>query len=67
MTWHPIETAPRGGTEVLVCLWAYGDPSQGERHMSVAFWEHDTWTTEQAPLWPPTHWQPLPAPPEAES
>lgn len=66
--WLPIESAPRDGTEVLLALWDGNNPRNG-RVLSVGHWHEGMWhndcprdkTTE---LYPPTHWQPLPAPPE---
>ncbi len=61
-TWQPIETAPRDGTQILACLWAYGQPG-GERRYEVVSWECDGWASEAYPIYPPTHWMPLPPSP----
>lgn len=63
--WRPIETAPKDGTEID--LWHEGD------RIADAYWKGGRWW---APNFdydgcdgviggpPPTHWMPLPAPPE---
>lgn len=66
--WQPIETAPKDGCSVLaICGTAYS-PLAG-----VTWWQ-DGWTHYSRPAekwhggvgkWFPTHWMPLPAPPEA--
>jgi|TARA_Y100000310_G_C20680667_1_gene815755 hypothetical protein len=73
--WHPIKTAPRDGTDILV---ARTDPDGGEWH-AVAQWWVDNWffmygahRQLPAPLilcFEPTHWQhlPRPVPPEDKS
>ena len=76
MSWQRIETAPRDGTHVL----AYRVPP-GIRFTSltnpptVVHWFDDpeepgfyTSVNELAPEHPfnPTHWMPLPAPPQAQ-
>lgn len=76
MSWQPIGTAPRDGTHVLVC--SVGKYESGE--MSVARWDGVHWQglvdgfeavrymsdfgTEYLEHECPTHWMPLPAPPE---
>lgn len=62
--WQPIETAPKDGTPVLVydANWC---GNMGPR-VTPAGWAP---YTDGGGYWPgvtePTHWQPLPAPPEA--
>jgi hypothetical protein len=66
--WQPIESAPKDGTEILVCM-THNTPDGG--------WETIQWVDWQcAPyIWPrfmdrvdipfaPTHWMSLPAPPD---
>lgn len=57
--WRPIASAPRDGSTVL--LWAMGwrSPQTG--------WtcDNDDWQDVRGTRYPPTHWQPLPAPPES--
>lgn len=65
--WMPIESAPKDGSEILVCV---------TYNLSSDEWETMTWVDWEAPphIWPvyrsridipfpPTHWQPLPKPP----
>lgn len=63
MTWRDISTAPRDGTEVLVAM-----PSGA---LTVARWQVDrrytaggVWYHAPFALPQPTHWMPLPDPPE---
>lgn len=59
--WQPIETAPRTGERVL-CGWAASCVFEGS--FSV---EHGVWRCQQgAFVTEPTHWMPLPSPPEAK-
>ena len=62
MTWQPIETAPKDGREVLVAV----DKSY-TGGVLVALWcAHDeAWKDWDLDTWEPTHWMPLPEPPEA--
>lgn len=54
VTWRPIETAPKDGTELLIF-----DPVDGpaRAHWSTHNWYAGTYVAA------PTHWMPLPAPP----
>lgn len=68
--WMDIETAPTDGTAVL-CFWPGFDPSNADgRNFGVAMFADGEWRSpdaqddDEAYSWP-THWQPLPAPPEA--
>ena len=61
--WKPIETAPKDGTEVLV--WGYGQMSVAKFISGV----HGEWKVYTSDGWYgydsfPTHWMPLPKPPE---
>jgi len=75
--WQPIETAPKGenyiGGSVMVDLWS------GSNRYPNCFYDHESglWTmiiryltkaghrkTSFAPIKDPTHWQPLPPPPD---
>lgn len=57
--WLAIDTAPKDGTHILVRA---GDESR------VLYWRKKAW---RCPFWgpgpfkEPTHWMPLPAPPES--
>jgi hypothetical protein len=62
-TWRPIETAPKTGEFIWLASHAF---------MRIGFWSQERWADmERAKaggpcdlLFFPTHWQPLPAPPE---
>jgi hypothetical protein len=57
--WQPIETAPRDGRTILV--------RQGDWAPHHAYWRkecHEWWAIEYHGCPRPTHWMPLPAPPE---
>ena len=55
-TWLPIESAPKDGTEIILCEGAAA-PYCGE-------WKHEEWADRDGSDYRiPTHWQPLPAPP----
>ncbi len=72
--WQPIETAPKDGTYVLVV-----PPTHSSVSCSVARFDNDRYSRKPRPFWnrsdgwgrvsvsrdtPPTHWMPLPKPPE---
>ena len=68
MNWMPIETAPKDKTKVFLYMKAIN-------HMLVGFYAdtvtlpdtvvHRYWDTNDDPVrWIPTHWMPLPEPPE---
>ena len=64
--WRPIETAPKDGTEILVC-----GPACSGFYFSVACWKdrwQESWWSdyEDEELFPPSHWMPLPAAPEPQ-
>jgi len=70
--WRPIASAPKDGTSVLLGRFT-GDPKamheglvevdwyrkEGSGHSYVGFGRFNQ------TYWPPTHWQPIPAPPAA--
>lgn len=70
--WMPIETAPRDGVAVLLCVAGY-QPAVGS--WTERGWEYqskcdfaepahwDAWLAA-ASRWEPTHWMPLPQPPQ---
>lgn len=75
--WQPIETAPLVHSVLVFRPAMWG----GKGHIGVARWNTDEYAKHPKPFWkscegwigktedrayPPTHWQPLPAPPEAE-
>lgn len=61
MSWQPIETAPKDGTEVLV----YAAPYEDLRgFQTVAAWhEAAGWCVDE--LREATHWMPLSEPPKS--
>ena len=73
--WRPIESAPRDGNEILlgiaepngaVCAGFWHDGSECYGHQGGAGWfsEDDRCNLLTASNWHPTHWQPLPLPPQ---
>ena len=64
--WQPIETAPRDGTTVL--LWLVDGQMMIDGEYAIqGFHSARAWRTEFHVTAEPTHWQPLPTPPEGES
>lgn len=65
-SWQPISTAPRDGTEVLLAVPAYGRGP--ERVVSFGWWEDGAWRDAgyENELYSPTHWTPVPAPPQLD-
>jgi hypothetical protein len=73
--WQPIETAPKNGQYILLADYS-GYAFLGEDGMWIAsgYWlpEHDParmgaeghWTDGVEFLYTPSHWQPLPEPPQ---
>lgn len=75
--WRPIETAPRDGTCVLLLI------TNSKRRISTGRWDSQEYHKKPRPFWhvdmwsfggpethrgvQPTHWQPLPGPPEREA
>lgn len=69
-TWKPIETAPKDGTAILT--WKHGwrevekcryiPPLKTGSYESAGYWELVHAFSEEHP----THWMPLPEPPEDE-
>lgn len=65
--WQPIETAPKDGTSILVCV-TYNLPEGGWETVQWVDWVREPYIF---PIYrdridipcPPTHWQPLPEPP----
>ena len=75
--WKPIETAPRGNDDEDVWILAI---TAGARIPFVTAWDHtdDEWYTfnrhyeatiqpHNGEPWKPTHWMPIPTPPETSS
>lgn len=69
--WQPIETAPKDGARVLLAKFGWAEDMEGNNEyrlffsVSGSWWtERDYWTDGLEKLIPPTHWMPLPAPPQ---
>ena len=69
--WQPIETAPRDGDTVLLCVQGHvtvggwlDRAAQDIEEYEPGAWEG--WWTLDADEGEPTHWMPLPSPPESE-
>ena len=59
MTWQPIETAPKGGENILIGTYiGHRFYAQSSFHIVGTTWT--SWPLS----WGPTHWMPLPEPPE---
>ena len=70
MTWQPIETAPKDGTQFLAfeIFTAFEEPLP--RTFIAQWWPGNElnradWTDSSSMYCTPTHWMPLPAAPEA--
>jgi uncharacterized protein DUF551 len=76
MEWHTIDSAPKDGTHIVLLGYLWGDPAQRIR-ACVSWWCK---AREDSPAYAlgwffsapgytngfnPSHWMPLPAPPEA--
>ena len=65
MEWQSIETAPKDGEEIMICT-LYDDGTCS--HFEIVRWPDftDHWIgLQDICLSDPTHWMPLPEPPEA--
>lgn len=64
MTWQPIETAPKDGTEILACTEGFPESHRIVHWYSDAgcWWDHDGLFDYPDDPWL-THWMPLPEPP----
>ncbi len=61
--WQPIESAPKDGTRLLVFSPVDGVVSS---HWEGGVWQGLPWRSPRnAAKAAPTHWMPLPSPPEA--
>lgn len=69
MTWQPIETAPLDGTLILIYCpggisiapWPPGPEMPRAKRIKMA--KIGEWPDHH--MWSPTHWMPLPEPPNA--
>jgi hypothetical protein len=65
MSWQPIETAPRDGTEILTVR--SNGYIQNAKWYDNPFGRKDTVIDDaDGKWWPVTHWMPLPPPPTEE-
>lgn len=70
--WQPIETAPRNCAIIMTCkIEEMPDGSRFVSWVADGFFDGDDWCFGSFDLEadehsPPTHWQPLPTPPEGE-
>ena len=75
--WQPIETAPKDGSEILLCRAIDADKkpmgdSFGLFVQRAAWWASEGWIVycsmiqEPRCFFEPTHWMPIPAPPAIE-
>ena len=68
--WQPIETAPRDGTAVLCWPFNYSSLFEGkaEPEIVIGFFSENDWWCESnvSKTFDPTHWRPLPTPPEGQ-
>lgn len=56
--WQPISTAPKDGTAILVYIGGNIEA------VAVTQWEDGAWSWPDYVRYQPTHWQPLPEPPQ---
>jgi len=72
MNWQPIETAPKDKMRILT--WGYTPAVYGyskrEYKFSISSWGDKDWnsqaTSSFGPRFVPTHWMPIPEPPQGE-
>lgn len=69
MTWQPIETAPKDGTNIDLWAkcWIAGDDSFMWRRFADCYWtkgdsmtNHSSYWVRMDTGWYPTHWMPIP-------
>lgn len=65
--WQPIETAPKDGTEILLFDPDNSDDHNGgvaQGYFSMKDGGRNEWVSMVFKTCKPTHWMPLPSPPE---
>lgn len=63
--WQPIETAPKDGSRILLLRRQQIVCGYWRRNWGEPYWAHDAHVVDDARWFPPTHWMPLPDPPDA--
>jgi hypothetical protein len=66
MTWRPIETAPKDGTQILGLWVSYLDGQLMQPSYGVVWNEGGSWLEAYDEVSQPTHWMPLPEPPQVQ-
>lgn len=69
MEWQPIETAQKDGDDVLISGFNYNDESKGRWVGMAAYNQFGVWGQnefDETGYYQPTHWMPLPEPPQAK-
>ena len=65
--WQPIETAPKDGSPVVIGFDPTRDDDDGLPHgVDFMRWMDKAWRDPLTHRLRPTHWMPLPTPPEAD-
>jgi len=59
--WRPIEEAPKDGTRILV--FRKKETGYENQIIGIDYWNRPGWMKSRLRM-PPTHWMPLPSPPE---
>lgn len=55
--WQPIDTAPKDGTRLLIY------DTDAFKRITIGHWSDDWIDEDNADVWSPTHWMPLPRQP----
>jgi hypothetical protein len=79
MSWQPIETAPKDGRDIIVmyvhidtqCVHSayYATAAEGYEAGDIGWWSYvfsEVSRTKLEGFMAPTHWMPLPPPPEGD-
>jgi Protein of unknown function (DUF551) len=69
MKWQPIETAPKDGTAILALVDGLHENTGEPFIAAVAWYREGFWLVneEGGDTYQPTHWMPLPPPPNTQS
>ena len=63
MEWQPISTAPKDGT-VVIGYDRSNIHADARNYVEFVLWRGDRWIDPETWTIKPTHWMPLPAPPQ---